>query len=57
MIEIINIADIGCYIIAAWISLCGLVVHVSKEKQLSKILLGSGIGVITIVTALFIYRY
>lgn len=57
MIEIINIADVGGYLIAAWISFCGLIVHVTGKKTLSKSLLGAGIGVIAIVTALFIYRY
>lgn len=30
MIEVINIADVGGYLIAAWISLCGLVVYYSE---------------------------
>ena len=57
MIEVINIADVGGLSIAAWISICGLVVHLSEEYTLCKILLGVGIFVLACITALFIYLY
>ena len=35
MIEIVNIADVGGYLIAAWITFCGLAVHYSDKKSYS----------------------
>ena len=57
MIEVINIADIGGFSIAGWISVCGLVVHLSEKYTLAKILLGSGIFVLVCITGIFIYLY
>ena len=57
MIEMINIADVGGLSIAAWISICGLIVHKSENYTLSKILLGVGIFVLACITAIFIYLH